>query len=332
MGRKAQALLELALFSALMLMVLLAALSYQRNLREQRATDESVFSKAVALARDHTFTEKDIDGETWNCSGAIVSYSLNTDRQANRLFQGGQRRTSASSASIYYSNAEDPPNLEFNYYNSTDISSGELPKKIYVDRPGGSEDPEDGLKLSAADWISTLYPAVSDSGLVKGFFNLIEEHWWEDWGSYLDIGLRAASFGYLTYNYLAALAKMDESEAEREKLKALDEQMGEWGWRICDEVHDGKELAGKKYVKDVTAQAYDIETDENKSINYGEIQETDKSNRTVNVGHIVQRKIFRRYDVTTPDPTIPLASHTFEKLGEKGVSVDLSGGQSETWN
>jgi len=330
-GRKAQALLELALFLGIMLMVLLAALSYQRNLREQKLADEDVFDQAKIKAYNHKFIEKDIDGETFECSGAIVSYSLNADRQATRIFQGGQRRTAASSASVYYSNAEDPPNLEYNYYNSTDISSGEEAKKLYYDRPGGTEDPEDGLKLSTADYFCAVYPLLST--MAQGLFNLEDTgSWWAEWGSFLDFSIRLVCFLYLSERMYEALDKIEESEAERDKLEAQDEQMGEWGWRVCDEVHDGSSLAGKKYVKEITPQVYDIETEEDKSINYNETQDANSSIRSVLVGHKVNRKISRRYDVTVPDPTLPLASHTFENLGEKEVTVDLSGGQSETWN
>ncbi|MDD5691540.1 MAG: hypothetical protein PHC37_07615 [Candidatus Omnitrophica bacterium] len=331
MGKKAQALLELALFVGLMLMVLLAALSYQRNLREQKLTDKNVFEQTKEKAFKHEFEEKDIDGETFVCSGAIVSYSLNADRQANRIFQGGQRRTAASAASVYYSNAEDPPDLNYNYYNTTDISSGEEAKKLYYDRAGGTEDPEDGLKLSTADYFCAAYPMLS--GLAQKLFNLDDSvSWWKDWGGYVDVVIRLATFIYLTARVAEALAKIEESEAERIQLAAQDEEMGEWGWRVCDEVHDGSALAGKKYVKEVTAQIYDIETEEPKSISYSESQSVNSSTRSVSISHQVNRKISRRYDVTVPDPTIPLASHDFEMLGAKEVSVDLSGGQSEAWN
>jgi hypothetical protein len=330
MSRKAQALLELALFLGIMLMVLLTALNYQRSLREQKLTDENVFKEATEAAYTHKFLEKDIDGQERESSGAIVSYSLNADRQANRIFQGGQRRTTASSASVYYSNAEDPPDLRYNYYNTTDISSGEVAKKLYWDRPGGSEDPEDGLKLNTADYIAVLYPVLSST--VVGYFHLKTWDWWKSWGGYLDFALRATSFAYLTWRTSDALSKIESSEAERARFKEQDEQMGEWGWRVADIVHDGSALAGKKYVKDVTAQVYDIETEENKSIDYDETQNTNSSTRTVSVGHQVERSIGRRYDVTVPDASIPLANHTFEIIGDKNVTVDLSGGQSETWN
>jgi len=330
MGRKAQALLELALFVGIMLMVLLAALSYQRNLREQRLTDKNVFKEAKDSAYFHTFTDKDIFGHTFQCSGGIISYSLNADRQANRIFQGGQRRTTASSASIYYSNAEDPPDLQYNYYNTTDISSGEIAKKIYLPRNGGTEEPEDGLKLSTWDYIVLLYPIVSS--MVIGVFSLKTASWFTSWGSILNWAIRAACYAYLAVKVAEAIAELSKSEAERAALKADDEKYGEWGWRVCDEVHDGKANAGVKYVKDVTLQVYDIETEENKSTDYGETQNTNSSTRTVNIGHQVKRKIKRRYDVTSPDPTIPLASHSFETKEDKDVTVDLSGGQSESWS
>lgn len=331
MGKKAQALLELALFAGLMLMVLLVALNYQRNLREQKLADKDVFEQAKERAFKHKFTEKDIDGETFECSGAIVSYSLSADRQATRIFQGGQRRTAASSASVYYSNAEDPPDLNFNYYNNTDISSGEEPKKIYYDRPGGTEDPEDGLKLSTADYFCAVYPMLST--MAQGLFNLEETFsWWAQWGSFLDFAIRLVCFLYLSERLYEALDKIEASEAERESLKLQDEQMGDWGWRVCDEIHDGSSLAGKKYIKEVTAQVYDIATEEPKSINYFESQTASSSNRSVGITHQVKRRVLRRYDITAPDSTIPLASHDFEILGEKEVTVDLSGGQVESWN
>ena len=184
--------------------------------------------------------------------------------------------------------------------------------------------------MNAADWISTLYPVLSSAA--QQLFNLTDTGWWGEWGGWLDLALRAGSFAYLAIRYNSALNKMEESEAERAGLEELDDQMGEWGWRICDEIHDGKTLAGKKYVKDVTAQVYDIETEENKTIGYNETQDSGKSVRSVNVGHIVKRKISRRFDVTAPDPTQPLASHTFEIIGAKDVDIDLSGAQNETWN
>jgi len=327
--------LELALFLGIMLMVLLTAFNYQRNLREQRESDQNVFEQAKNRAYNYKFIEKDIDGEEWECSGGIVSYNLNADRQSARLFQGGQRRTTSSSASLYYSNAEDPPNLDYSYYNDTDIGpevagNESLKKKLYYDRPGGTEDPEDAMKMNAADWISTLYPMLSN--VAQEVFNLTDTGWWAEWGGWLDLALRTASFAYLAYRYNDIVNKMDKSQSEKDALEDQDEQMSEWGWRVCDEVHDGEALAGKKYVKEITAQAYDVETEENKTINYGETQNSGTSVRNVSVGHVVKRKIYRRFDVTVPDPTIPLASHTFEVMGEKGVDVDLGGVQSETWN
>lgn len=320
-------------------MVLLAALSYQRNLREQTIADYDVFDQAKKRAYEIKFIEHDvIDNTDTESSGGIVSYSLNVDRQANRLFQGGQRRTTGSSASVYYSNAEDPPNEDYTYYNNTDIGpeapgNAALKKKIYEVRTNGiisgTEDPVDGIRLKTLDYIAILYPALST--IAQGVFNLKEVTWWQQWGGYIDIALRAISFGYLTYHYIKATNDLEQSEAERAGLKARDEEMGEWGWRICDLNHDGSERAGKFYVKEVIAQVYDMETEENKNINYNETQQVNSSTRSVGVGHVVNRKILRRFD-TSINPTLPLASHTFETLGEEGVTLDLSGGQSETWN
>lgn len=327
MGRKAQALLELTIFLGIMLTVLLTALSFQRNLREQKLIDIDVFAQAKDRAYRNEFIETDIDGETWKCAGAIVSYSLNADRQANRIFQGGQRRTTASSASVYYSNAEDPEDLQFNYFNKEDISLGEVAKKIYYPRPG-TEDPEDGLKLSTADYISIAYPILST--VITYLFNLEQYSWWTSWGGYLDYALRLASFTYFLVRYLDALEEIEASEAQREALKAQDEQMSEWGWRVTDEVHDGEK--GERYVKEVIKQVYDVETEEKKKIDYSEEQQTHSSVRGVGVEHKVKRIIYRRYDVTAPDPTIALSGHTFDGLESKEVTVDLGGGQSETWN
>lgn len=343
MSRKAQAILELSLFLGVMLMVLLAALSYRRNLREQNETDVNVFEQAVLKAHNNTFIDKDIDGEEWECSGATVSYSLNADRQANRIFQGGQRRTTGSSASVYDSNAEDPPSLDYSYYNNIDIGpekevdgvkvNAAFKKKIYYPRPGGTEDPEDGLKLSTADYISAAYPLLSS--LAQSLFNLKDTGWWKNWGASFDYYARLASYLYFTARYYTALQKLDESEAEREALEDADEEMGEWGWRVCDEVHDGKSRAGKEYVKEITAQVYDISTEENKSIVYNETQQATPgytSTRRVGVGHVVERKFWRRFDETVPNPTISLANHTFAIIGQGNVTVDLSGGQSENWS
>ena len=331
MNRKAQALLELALFLGLMLMVLLAALNYQRNMREQKFADNNVFDQTVKRADKEIFPETDIDGETWTCTGAIVSYSLNVDRQANRIFQGGQRRTVGSSASVYYSGAEDPKSYEFNYYNNTDISKGDLPVKIYTPRNYGTADPEDAMKLSTADYIAIAYPIVS--GLAQWMFNLKEHTWFKEWGGPLDTVIRLASYIYFTVRYNNALQKMDTAEAERLKLEALDKKMGEWGWRICDEVHDGKARAGKEYVKNVTPQVYDTEIVEDKSIDYDETQQVSTGTRNVTVGDKVTYEVFRRYDKSI-DPTIPPDSpdRILEKLPSKEVTVDLGGGQNETWN
>jgi len=340
MGRKAQASLELALFLGLMLIVLLAALSYQRNLREQKLTDINVFKEVKRLAHDNQFIRKDIDGMEIVGSGAVVSYSLNVDRQANRIFQGGQRRTAASSASVYDSNDEDPPNLEYSYYNTAakDISAGIDEYKIYASRPGGKVDPEDGMKLSTAQWISMAYPVLILAA--KGFFKLMGWNWSSTWGSWLNVVGRAIILAQL----IKALADLKTSSAEALRtaaLKAQDEQMGEWGWRICDESHDPKWRAGKYYVKVVTPQVWDVETVEPKTIDYTETQTADTSTRNVAVGHTVTYKVYRRYDTTgkdsqnpllDADPTVPLAQHAWETLAPKEVTIDLSGGQSETWN
>jgi hypothetical protein len=338
MGRKAQALLELALFVSIMLVVLLTALNYQRNMREQKQADENVFEQTKKASYGWEFSYRDVTDENdknITGSGAIVSYSLNVDRQANRLFQGGQRRTVASSATVYNSNSEDPPNIEYNYYDNVDIGpeaygNAALKKKIYVARPGGTEDPEDGLKLKTFDYIAILYPGLSS--LVTSIFGLSEATWYIKWGGWVDLALRTASFAYLSIRYNSALNDLEDTEDERAALKVKDDEMGEWGWRICDLNNDGQARAGKFYVKDVTAQVYDIETDEDKSIQYDETQEADKSTRTVDVGHVVKRNILRRFD-TSMNPTLPLAQHTFDyNIPPKEVTLDLSGGQNETWN
>ncbi len=330
MTRRAQATLEIAIFVGVMLMILVAAMNYRRNLYEQRQTDVKVFEDAKKLAGKHTYVYTDLDGEKWPGSGATVSYSLNADRQANYLFQGGQRRTSASSASVYWSNSEDPEDLNFNYYNSTNIAPQK--KKIYYPR-NGTEDPEDGMKLSTAEYIAIAYPILST--LVQGLFNLKQYDWWQHWGHWIDFALRTISFAILLNGYLSALAKLDETEAERERLAKIDEQMGEWGWRVCDLTWDGKALAGKNYVKEVTSSTWDTSTTESKSINYSEVQTktpAHNATRSVGVGHSVNRAVFQRFDITAPDPTIPLAGHTFEDLGASGATTDLSGGNSESWS
>jgi hypothetical protein len=335
MSRKAQALLELALFVSIMLMILLTALNYQRNMREQKLADENVFNQTVKEAYKHVFIEKDIDDKDVLCSGAVVSYSLNIDRQANRIFQGGQRRSVASSASVYYSNAESPTNLEYSYYNNIDIGpeapgNAGLKKSIYVVRPGGTADPEDDLKLTTLDYIAAIFPAVTS--LVDSIASLVEWDWWAEWGGWIALIVRTASFGYLVIKSGIALSDLNKAEDERAALKPLDDQMGDWGWRICDITHDGSARAGRYYVKNITAQVYDIETEENKSIQYGETQQADKSTRDVNVGHVVKRKILRRFD-ESQNPTLPLSQHTFNyTVPVQEVTIDLSGVQSETWN
>jgi len=325
MGKKAQALLELALFLGLMLMVLLAALNYQRTMREQKFADVNVFNQAVQRADKEVYWEKDIDGETWTCTGGIVTYSLNIDRQANRIFQGGQRRTTGSSASVYYSGAEAPPNYEFSYYNNTDYA--EPAEKIYTPR-GGTADPEDALKLTTADYIALAYPLVSS--VASWMFNLKEETWYLKW----DKWIRAATSVYFVAAYYYRLQKMDDAVEERKNLEEQDKEMGEWGWRVCDEVHDGKEKAGKQYVKEITPQVYNAETAEDKTINYNEVQHQDKgtitSTRGVTVGHAVNYKVFRRKD-TSINPTLPPKDHDLADLGAKEISVDLGGSQNETW-
>lgn len=357
MNRKAQALLELALFVGLMLMVLLAALSYQRNLREQRLTDENVFSEAVERARNFTSALKTdpVTKETYTNSGAVVSYTLNVDRQANRIFQGGQRRTAASSVSVYHSNAEDPDNLEYVYYNDNApghvLSNGEVPsleeKKIYFDRPGGTEDPEEGLKKSVATWFASGY------GMTYGVASIIfgNAEWWTQavtkWlgkvSSIIQIGL----FVWVMAETIDALVEIKKSEKERSDLKDIDEDMGEWGWRVCDEANDGKDKAGKSYVKKVSPQIYATEMiDEDKSIDYDETQQANTSTRTAKVVEDkVIYKLYRRYDVTAPNPTIKLTDHKFEDFSgneinqgnfktfpSKDVIINLSGVQSEIWN
>jgi hypothetical protein len=323
MNRKAQALLELALFVGIMLMVLLAALSYQRNLREQKFADQNVFDQTVRRADKEVFSEKDIDGETWKCTGAIVSYNLNIDRQANRIFQGGQRRTTGSSASVYYSGAEDPPNYDFSYYNNTDYADNS--EKIYTLR-AGSADPEDALKYTTADYIALAYPLISR--LASWMFNLKNETWFTKWDKYL----RAATSAYFVAQWYIRIGKMDDAATERATLEAKDKEMGEWGWRVCDEVHDGKARAGKEYVKEISPQVYNMETVEDKSIDYDETQQADKSIRSVTIGDEVTYKIFRRKDMTSPNPTIPPQDHNFVDLGSKEVKINLGGSQSETWN
>lgn len=326
--KKGQALLELAIFVGLMLTVLLAALNYRRNLYEQRMADIKVFEDTKKQAEDYTFTEKDVDDEVLTYSGATANYSLNIDRQANRIFQGGQRRTVGSSSSVYWSPSESPPDLNYNYYNNQDLNMPPV-KKIYWDR-ASDEDPEDGMKFSTAKVIALMSPVIAKA--VGHYFKLEKHDWYKRW---LNKWLRRGVYMWLAAEMAIAIAKMEDSETKRHNLEADDKKYGELGWRVCDESHKIKDgcTPGSQYVRDVYAYIYGTgNTIDTKSADYHETQHNDSGNRSITARHVAQHMIYRRYDISDPNhQTLPLAQHTFDDLGPRAVSINLGGAQSESW-
>lgn len=332
-NRRGQATLETAIFVSLMLVVLFAALNYQRNLAEQNALDVQVFSEAKDEAEFHEFTGTHPDGEEFPALGATVSLTQNVDRQSNRLFQP-QKRSSSSSYTVYWSNAEDPPDLNYSRFNEQDIDISE--KQLEWPRDGDAYGtPEEELALSTWDYIAIAYPPLQDllGTQCSKWFKF--EDWWSKWGGYLNVAARTAAFAYFYFQYQDKLNEIEDVDERREALEEQDEQMGEWGWRVASKHKDGEDKAGKWYLKEVSAQVWDSEWTEDKNYDYSETRDETSSaiinQRSIDLGDTVAHTVWQRFDVTVPDPTIEPSLHTYIKIGEQMVAIDLGGSQSETW-
>jgi len=338
---KGQATLEIAVFSSLLLICLGALLNYSRNIREQQLLEQRVFREALRRARNHTFTWTEKE-KTHSAQGAALSLSRTRDRQSRLLFEPN-RRTQAASYAVYWSSAENPPELNYSYINQDKIDT---PKKILTvfRSEEAFEIPEKELTLSTWDMIAILYPLAREL-LLKAGFKVVErpfvdiamvlgkENWWNEWGG---VVVKTASFGYLLSQYYETVGKLEKIEKRRRSLKDEDEKMGRWGWRIStgSDKDRGYE-PGKFYIKEVSAQTWDVSI--NTKTDYNEYETKDgykvkneKNRQVVNQRQIkltdaITRTFHRRYD-TTVNSTLPSDQHTYEYLDDLVITHGLGEG------
>lgn len=333
MSRRAQASLEVAVFGSLMLVALLAGLSYKRILSEQNSFDQGVWKLTVNAYHSTPFSWTDEFGQTQTAQGAVYTLTKHEDRQANNLFQP-QKRSSAASYTVYDSIAEDPPDYAKEFYNEQEVNLGnEL--KLFKFRSGSAFGaPREELKLTTAEIIAILFPTAV-SALGKGLsviFNF--QNWWARWGNVITWGVRVAAFTYLATQISRVFTKLTAVEDRWRQLETQDEYFGEvCGWRVAT-YKDGSTIAGKQYVKEVSPYVWDQQANQDRDSLYTETRtETPASivnTRSVQLSDGVHYILSVRYD-TTDCPVSALSSHTYQDAGQRSTVVGLGGTQSETW-
>lgn len=344
-GRRGQATAELAVFGSLIILVAGVLLSYTRTIREQQKIEQQVFRQALKDANEHAFNVTDIYDETVTDYGATVGYSKTLDKQANLLFEPS-RRSSAASYTVFWSGAEDPPTLDKNVINQDSISKNNSDgsislsrKKITYDRDSeATETPDKELKLSTLDLIALIAPVAGSA--IGSYTN-----WFGTYAGEILFAVKLASFIYFYAQYSETISKLEEVEQRREELEDQDEQMSKWGWRISTDAKDSADSidAGKYYVKEVDAQIYDTLMNSSTQNNYIEIKVEAPSqitnNRGTSLTDTVNRNFKLRYDVTAPDPAIPIldqdlialtpSQHTYEySLSDIPLSQGLGADRS----
>ncbi len=354
-NRKGQATAEIAVFGALILLALGALLNYTRTIREQQLTEQQVFRQALKDANEHEFEVTNIYEEKVKDYGATVSSSKTLDKQANLLFEPNRRSYSAG-YSVFWSGAEDSPELNKTEVNKDTIIKtgyedgdvGATPKyrkKIkYFRDEGAFETPDKELKLSTLDLVMTIAPAVATVALAsKTVTNYLENLIGKGAAPAISFALRAASFGDFCAKYYEAMGNMEDAEARREELEDQDEQMSKWGWRVATEVKDKDDgiEAGKYYVKEIDAETFDTSSTSSTVSSFTEAKVEDSSrianNRSVNLTDTINRIFKLRYDVTAPDPVIPILdqdlialepkNHTYEYVSDDASFADINLGQ-----
>lgn len=353
-----QAIAEIAVFGSLLLLGIGVLLNYTRSIREQQLMEQQVFRQGLQTAYEHTFTVEDGNGDDQEDYGATVNLNSTIDRQSNLLFEPG-RRSLAANYSILWSGAEDPPDLNMSRVNNEELN---LPRKkiTYFRDDDADETPDKELKLSTLDLVATIAPAaVSALGAAynavypygtTGVTQASDWNWWGKYGGTVMAVLRAVQLAYFIDKYNDMVDKLEETESRREDLEDQDEQYNLWGWRVSTDTKDEKDgiEAGKWYVKEIDAQAYDSSSGSSTDYTYNESKKDNSSavinNRLISLRDTVNRNFKLRYDVTVPDPTVALSKHSYEYLDdvnfEQGLGSDggyksanagtvVSGGQ--TW-
>ncbi|MFQ5680494.1 MAG: hypothetical protein ACE5GG_00340 [Candidatus Omnitrophota bacterium] len=189
--KKGQALVELALFGSLLLIIIGALFSYTQNIYEQQRTDIIAFRSALERARSREtyykwekeaqadgedLTQDEIDAflkrlaegkatdeEKWlflRSSGARLDYSLTRDKGPNFLFRP-ERTTYSSSYSVYWSGAPVQEQLNVQQINDVEIDS---PRRYQLEPRSNASEPIDTPINDKRIWLSdiapTLYPLV----------------------------------------------------------------------------------------------------------------------------------------------------------------------------
>ncbi len=357
-----QATAEIAVFGSLILLVLGALLSYTRTIREQQLNEQNVFRQAMQDAHTHEYNFTNDDGDTFTDHGATISYSKTLDKQANLLFDPS-RRSYSSSYTIFWSGAEDPPDLNKMKFNNDDVALPET--KLTSCGPTGydrcdsdaTEAPDkelmpeilDVIALIAPITVSALGSFIANNFYTNGLGNYIGfGSWWV-----LDAGssavlfyVRLASYTYLITTYLIEQGHVDDIETTQEALEAEDEQMSDWGWRISTDAKDSGSTdyygncvsvgaaipAGKCYVKEINAQTYDTQTGSRATNSFVERKNENSlqmiNNRGTGLNDTVDRNFKLRYDITgltNPDPTIDPAilPRVYDLLSDIALSQGL---------
>lgn len=326
--KKAQATAEIAIFGSLLLIGLLALFNYTRNIREQQLLEQQTFREALKTAHDTEFdSDPSDDNDQPDAMGATLTLSKTVDRQAGLLFEPA-RRTFGSSYSVYWSSAQDAPDL--NKYKINEDEK-DVPKKILeLPRDGGaSETPEKELMMDTWEWIGLGLSA--SSSIMDLLAKWQTWNWWTPWLSKITKGI---GFGIYLTRWVIIMDKLDQLERRRARLEDLDERMGDWGYRVATASKDGEDKAGKFYIKEVYAQTWDTITTGSTSYTSTENKTEDAANitnqRRIQLKDSVYRDLRRRYDITQPnengypDPsTIEPSQRVYEYLTDASIAQGL---------
>ncbi|MBU2035740.1 MAG: hypothetical protein KKA59_08215 [Candidatus Omnitrophica bacterium] len=322
-----QAAVEIAVFGSLIILAVGALLSYTRTIREQQLLEQQVFRQALKDAYEHKFNVTDIKGDVQTDYGATVSYSKSLDKQAELLFEPNRRGYSASST-ILWSGAEDPPALNKMRVNQDNVTLSN--KTITYFRSNEATDaPDRETQMSALDTIAILAPVAVQFVGSKWFSEHVTDwaaDFLKEYGDYVALALKIASYAYLLTKYTEAESKMNDIEARNAALKDQDKQMSKWGWRVASEAK-GDANPGKEYLKDIDAQIWDSRQTSSTQNVFSETKTEDfsriDSTRSASLTDTVRRTFKLRYDVTTPNSTIAPSLHTYEYISDVSLSQGL---------
>ncbi len=318
-----QAVAEIAIFGALLLLVLGVLLSYTRSFREQQLFDQQIFRQALYDAYNYEFEFEDSNDETQTGYGRSRSYSKTIDKQTDVIFQPN-RRSYSSSYSVYWSGAMNPPDSSATFINQYEVSVPS--RKLVIFRTDDAEDePNEELKMNTMDVFAVCAPVLAET-----IATMTADAAYSSWTAAFSVIAKTAAFAYMLSRYNKVIGDLEDAEQNRKDLVSQDKDYQEWGWRVSsnaeDEGNSGMQLdrsiisnveGGKWYVKEIDAQIYDTLYNASTEHTYTEDKietETQITNiRQIDLIDTVNRQLSLRFDMTGPDSTIDYDLHDFDE-------------------